>query len=443
MITYRYYHGKGNGPSPGADAEQIFKHLADLLLHENNLDKSLDLLKRQGVKERGKGFPLKGVQDFLEEVRRRKRELEDSMISSNPSKMEDLKRLEKLENELRRASWGLDLDKVNPQAIQEILGEEGHELWKYLSGVPRLLEIEGFIEKQGSKFTLTPKGMRRIGGEALQSIFASLKRDAMGDHEIHFHGDGLNLRLEESRPYRFGDPLHLNLGQTFMNTLQRQGHSSFTPGRKPPLTLHPEDFEVFQTEKRVRSSVVLMLDMSGSMARDEKFFAAKKVALALHTLMQSHFPQDRLHLLGFSSYARVLKIQNLPYLSWDLDNPYTNMEEGLLLAKSLLQREHTPNKQIILVSDGEPTAHLEGAKVFFQFPPHAKTLAKTMRMFQKCASCGIHLNIFMLSREAQRIEFIQQILRLNRGRVFYTTPHSLGKYLLVDFLSMKCKWITP
>jgi uncharacterized protein with von Willebrand factor type A (vWA) domain len=207
--------------------------------------------------------------------------------------------------------------------------------------------------------------------------------------------------------------------------------------------MRPEDFEVYQTEKTTRSAIVLMLDMSGSMARDEKFTAAKKVALALHTLLHSQFPKDRLYLIGFSSYARSLKSKDLAFLSWDMDNPYTNMEEGLLLAKSLLQREHTPNKQIILVSDGEPTAHLEGAKVFFQFPPHAKTLAKTMRMFQKCASCGIHLNIFMLSREAQRIEFIQQILRLNRGRVFYTTPHSLGKYLLVDFLSMKCKWITP
>jgi uncharacterized protein with von Willebrand factor type A (vWA) domain len=184
-----------------------------------------------------------------------------------------------------------------------------------------------------------------------------------------------------------------------------------------------------------------MLDMSGSMARDEKFFAAKKVALALHTLIQTYFPQDRLHLVGFSSYARPLKGKDLACLNWDLDNPYTNMEEGLMLAKSLLRREHAPNKQIILVSDGEPTAHKEGGKVFFQFPPHPRTLARTLLEFKKCASCGISLNIFMLGQEAPLLQFVQQVSKVNRGRAFYTTPNNLGHYLLVDFLSQKRKWI--
>ncbi len=184
-----------------------------------------------------------------------------------------------------------------------------------------------------------------------------------------------------------------------------------------------------------------MLDMSGSMARDEKFFAAKKVALALHTLIQTQFPQDRLHLVGFSSYARALKSKDLPCLNWDLDNPYTNMEEGLMLAKSFLKREHAPNKQIILVSDGEPTAHRENGKVFFQFPPHPKTLAKTLLEFKKCAAHGINLNIFMLGQDAHLVQFVQEISKVNRGRAFYTTPNNLGHYLFVDFLAQKRKWI--
>ena len=226
-----------------------------------------------------------------------------------------------------------------------------------------------------------------------------------------------------------------------MNTLNRQAFSQSRSKAGRILDLQPDDFEVYRTEKRTRTAVVLMLDMSGSMARDEKFFAAKKVAMALHTLMQTQFPNDRLHLIGFSSYARAIKSKELPCLNWDLDNPYTNMEEGLILAKSLLNREHTPNKQIIMVSDGEPTAHRENGKVFFQFPSHPKTLAKTMLEFKKCAAAGIKLNIFMLGQDAHLLQFVQQISKMNHGRAFYTTPNNLGRYLLVDFLSQRRKWI--
>ena len=442
MIGYRYFSGKKPVPVKGADAEDILEHLSDLLLHENDIGKSLDLLKQQGIKKNEEGQSLQGIHDFLEEVRRLKQKLQDSLSSSNPSAMEELKRLERLEHELRRASWGLDLEKINDQEIRELLGEQSYQLWNTLKAIPRLLEVNGYIEKLGAKFTLTPKGMRKIGQRALQDIFTSLTRDALGNHQTHFRGNGITLLLEESKRYQFGDPFHLNLSRTLMNTLSRQAFNAPKPNGGRFLDLRPDDFEVYQTEKRTRSAIALMLDMSGSMARDEKFFAAKKVALALHTLMQTHFPQDRLFLVGFSSYARVLKGKDLPCLNWDLDNPYTNMEEGLILAKSFLNREHAPNKQIILVSDGEPTAHLESGKVFFQFPPHPKTLAKTLHEFKKCASSGINLNIFMLGQDANLMQFVQQVSRVNRGRAFYTTPNNLGKYLLVDFLTQKRKWIT-
>ena len=441
MIGYRYFCGKDPVSSKGTEVEEILKNLSDLLLRENDISKSLDLLKQQGVKEAGESPGLQGIHDFLEEVRRLKQKLQKGTSSSDASDVEELKRLEKLEHELRRASWGLDLEKINAQEIRELLGEQSYQLWNNLKAIPRLLEVEGYIEKLGAKYVLTPKGMRKIGQRALQDIFASLTRDALGNHETHFRGNGINLLLEESKPYQFGDPFHLNLSRTLMNTLGRQVLSSRRPRNGRLLDLRPDDFEVYQTERRTRSAIVLMLDMSGSMARDEKFYAAKKVALALHTLIQTYFPQDRLQLIGFSSYARPLKGQDLPCLNWDLDNPYTNMEEGLMLAKTFLCREAAPNKQIILVSDGEPTAHLEGGRVFFQFPPHPKTLAKTLLEFKKCASCGINLNIFMLGQDAPLLQFVQQVSKVNRGRAFYTTPNNLGQYLLVDFLSRKRKWI--
>ncbi|MBM4332280.1 MAG: hypothetical protein FJ117_13855 [Deltaproteobacteria bacterium] len=441
MIGYRYFYGNKPVYGNSADPEQILDHLTDLVLHENDVNKSLDLLKQQGLKSRKESPGLKGIHDFLEEVRRLKQKLQEAASSGNAQAIEELKRLEKLEHELRRASWGLDLEKINDQEIRELLGEESYQLWNNLKAIPRLLEVNGYIEKLGAKYVLTPKGMRKIGQRALQDIFASLTRDALGNHETHFRGNGFSLLLEESKPYQFGDPFHLNLSRTLMNTLGRQAFSSPGPKGGRFLELQPDDFEIYQTEKRTRAAVALMLDMSGSMARDEKFFAAKKVAMALHTLMQSHFPHDRLHLIGFSSYARALKSKDLPCLNWDLDNPYTNMEEGLILAKSLLNREHTPNKQIIMVSDGEPTAHLENGKVFFQFPAHPQTLAKTLSEFKKCAACGINLNMFMLGQDAHLLQFVQQVSRMNRGRAFYTTPNNLGRYLLVDFLSQKRKWI--
>ncbi len=439
MLRYRYYSGKDDFPSKDSDAQEILDNLSDLLLRENDLSKSLDLLKQQGVKSREEEKGLKGIHDFLEQVRRLKEKIQ-RVASSNAAAAEEMKRLEKLEHELRRASWGLDLDKINAQEIRDLLGEQDYQSWNTLKAMPRLLEADGLVERLEGKYLLTPKGMRKIGQKALRDIFSLLRRDALGNHETHFRGNGTSLLLDESRPYEFGDPFHLNLPQTLMNTLYRE---SLLADRSngSVLHLHPEDFEVYQTEKRTRSAVVLMLDMSGSMARDDKFFAAKKVALALHTLIRFQFPSDKLFLVGFSSFARVLKSKDLPYLNWDLDNPYTNMEEALILAKSLLVREHAPNKQIIMVSDGEPTAHLENGKIFFQFPPHPKTLAKTLAEFKKCAARSINLNLFMLGQDAHLMQFVHQISKVNRGRAFYTTPNNLGKYLLVDFLSQRRKWI--
>ena len=442
MIRYRYYWGKEPlSSSQETNADDILKQLSDMLLRENDISKALDLLKQQGIKQSEECPGLQGIHDFLEQVRRLKQKLQESMSSSDPSALEELKRLEKLEHELRRASWGLDLDKIDAQQIQDLMGEQSYQLWNQIKAMPRLLEMQGYIEKLGAKYELTPKGIRKIGQRALQDIFTSLTKDALGGHQTRLRGTGMSFLLEETRAYQFGDPFHLNMSRTLMNSLERKSRTSYEPEDGRLLELSPEDFEVYQTEKRTRSSIVLMLDMSGSMARDEKFFAAKKVALALNTLIQTQFPQDRLHLVGFSSYARKLKSKDLPCLNWDLDNPYTNMEEGLMLAKSFLHREHAPNKQIILVSDGEPTAHRENGKVFFQFPPHPKTLAKTLLEFKKCAASGINLNIFMLGQDPHLVQFVQEVSKVNRGRAFYTTPNNLGQYLFVDFLSQKRKWI--
>ena len=226
MIGYRYYWGKKPAPSQGADADDILKQLSDFLLRENDVSKALDLLKQQGIKQSDDCQGLQGIHDFLEQVRRLKQKLQESRSSSDPAALEELKRLEKLEHELRRASWGLDLEKIDAQQIQELLGEESYQLWNQIKAMPRLLEVQGYLEKLGEKYELTPKGMRKIGQRAMQDIFTSLTRDALGTHQTRLRGSGVSFLLEDTKPYQFGDPFHLNLSRTLMNSLGRKSRTA-------------------------------------------------------------------------------------------------------------------------------------------------------------------------------------------------------------------------
>jgi uncharacterized protein with von Willebrand factor type A (vWA) domain len=156
------------------------------------------------------------------------------------------------------------------------------------------------------------------------------------------------------------------------------------------------------------------------------------VALALESLIRTKFPRDNLTIIGFSSWARSLPLEELPSLQWDNENPYTNMEEGFLFAERYLSRQKGKNRQIILISDGEPTAHQENGYLFFQFP-----LQKTLQMAKYCAMKGITINTFMLGKKKDVAEFVNQLARVNRGRIFFTDSDNLGKYVLVDYLTQK------
>jgi len=188
-----------------------------------------------------------------------------------------------------------------------------------------------------------------------------------------------------------------------------------------------------------RSATVLMLDLSLSMPMRGNFQAAKKVAIALDNLIRSQYPKDSLYIVGFSSYARQIKKESLSYMSWDEFDPYTNMQHGFYLARKLLSKELCSNKQVILISDGEPTAHFEGEEVYFQYPPSLRTLQLTLREVRKCTQKGIVINTFMLESGRFLGAFVTQMARLNKGRVFFTSADSLGEYLLVDYIGNKRK----
>ena len=199
-----------------------------------------------------------------------------------------------------------------------------------------------------------------------------------------------------------------------------------------------EDFEVERTENIVRSSTVLMLDLSLSMPMRDNFLPAKKVAMALHSLISSQYPRDFLGIVGFSEVAREVKPEQLPEVSWDFVYG-TNMQHGFMLARQMLAR-HSGTKQIIMVTDGEPTAHVdEDGRPFFSYPPARATVEKTLEQVMRATREGIRINTFMLDATSYLTNFIEQISKMNGGRAFFTTPETLGDYVLVDFVEHKRK----
>ncbi len=250
----------------------------------------------------------------------------------------------------------------------------------------------------------------------------------MGRHEVDPSGVG-HERSYETKPYEFGDPFNLNIERTVRNALRRTGGGT-------PVHLHPDDFEIERTETLTRSSTVLMLDLSLSMPMRDNFLAAKKVAMALHSLISSQFPRDFLGIVGFSEVARELKAEQLPEVSWDFVYG-TNMQHAFLLSRRMLARQ-SGTRQIIMITDGEPTAHIMGnGQVFFQYPPVQETVDATLTEVQRCTREGIRINTFMLDATSYLKAFVEQLTNLNRGRAFFTTPETLGDYVLVDFIEQK------
>jgi len=343
--------------------------------------------------------------------------------------MEMLQKMDKLETQLRESRQNRSLDEVDAQLLKELVGDEAAQELERLRNMNRVLEEAGYIRWKDNKYELTPRGMRKIGQNALEDIFDQLRKDRIGGHRLDQMTAG-GERIEETKKYEYGDDLHLHLQKTIMNALHRQ------PG-KPPMKLSTEDFEVFKTEGLTRTATVLMLDLSLSMPMRGNFQAAKQVALALDGLISSQYPQDSLYMVGFSSYGRQLKKEEISYMSWDEFDPYTNIQHGLYVARQLLAKERSSNKQIIMVTDGEPTAHVEDGTIFFQYPPSLRTLQLTLREVRNCTQKGIVINTFMLESGRYLSNFVTQMARINKGRVFYTRADSLGQYLLVDYISNK------
>jgi uncharacterized protein with von Willebrand factor type A (vWA) domain len=340
--------------------------------------------------------------------------------------LHDLGDLDQLEQLLRSASNPGALAEVDVERARQLLGDDAALSLERMSQVAKMLEEAGLIEHREGRYELTPRGIRKIGQNALAELFQRLTRDTTGRHELERLGAG-HERAFSSKPYEFGDPFNLDIHRTVRNAVTRCGKGT-------PVRLVPDDFEVEETEALNRASTVLMLDVSLSMPMRDNFLAAKKVAMALHSLISSQFPRDFLGMVTFSKVARELRPEHLPEVSWDFDYG-TNMQHGLMLSRRLLARQ-TGTKQVIMITDGEPTAHFEPGmdQPFFSYPPVPETVEATLREVNRCTREGIRINTFMLDASSYLKAFVEKLTQLNRGRAFFTTPETLGDYVLVDFI---------
>ena len=353
-----------------------------------------------------------------------------------------LQALDALEDQLNAVESPADLGGLDQDDVRELLGPESARDLAALDEMARRLEEAGYLSRKGDRLELTPRGSRRIGQKVLDDLFARLSRDAFGGHRIDRMGRG-GEREETTKPYEFGDPFHLDIRGTIENALRRPENA---PAERlargePGVRLSPADFEVFRTEQLTRSSTVLLVDMSRSMLLRGCFVAAKKVAVALDTLIRTQFPHDDLSVIGFAYYARELRPEALAELTWHGYEYGTNLQHGLMLARRILNRQHGGDRQVVVITDGEPTAHFENGQVEFSYPPTRRTIQETLREVQRCTRDGITINTFMLERSRALAEFVALVTRLNRGRAFYATPEHLGEYVLVDFVAGRTRGV--
>ena len=331
------------------------------------------------------------------------------------------------------------------------------ELEDEIPEIIELLQKEGLIEKdQDGQWRVTPRGVRRIQDKSLEDLFQTFRRDSLGRHDTPEKGEG-SVVLEDTRQYVYGDSLaNLDLHETLKNAYIRQGGGV-------PIRLGSEDYVVHETEFQTRCATVVLIDMSGSMGRYGKYYTTKKVALALQAMVRARYPQDSLQMIGFYTFTSLLNERQLlnsapkpvslfdsrVHMRFDLDHPprrvpqhFTNIHAGLRLARSVLSRQQASNKQIIVITDGEPTAHIEGREVVLIYPPAEKTAMHTLAEVRNCANAGIRVSSFALIEDyfyLGLVNFVEEMARVSRGVAAYCSTDEIGNLVFDSFVGGRRK----
>ncbi len=342
----------------------------------------------------------------------------------------ELADLADLENAFGQDYPGASLDDIDEDAVRRAFGRQAVDDVEALRRIERELERQGYLARSGGRLELTPKAVRRLGDTALRRIFTDMSFGGRGgDHDQRDAGQAGEL-TGTTRPWEFGDEQPLDVPATVRNALLRGGGED-SGGR---IKLAARDFEVAETERRTAAVVSLLVDLSYSMQLRGTWAAAKQTALALHALLRSRFPQDAIQVVGFSNYARELRETDLAGLGWDMVQG-TNLHHALMIAGRHIDRHPEHEPVVLIVTDGEPTAHLQrDGRSWFDWPPSPETLELTLAEVDKMTRRHAALNIFMLADDARLTAFVDNVAKRNRGRVLQAAPERLGEYVIRDFL---------
>ena len=390
-----------------APARREFEHLLEEFDNVRALD---DFQRRYG--ELFQGPQSLGYDDALALMRmvQQLKQLEEHLLSGN-------------------------LDRVDRDAIEALLGPQAAQDFRTLQQMVSMLTQAGLVATRGTRLQLSPKGVRKLGALALRDIYQGLWRDRPGSHQIDHRGL-YEVRPDATRTYQYGDALNLDLVGTLKKSLARRAGT--------PLTIEPGDFVVYDTTYGTSTSTVLLLDMSWSMSWEGRFAAAKKVALALESLVRTRYPRDYFGIVGFFTRAVELQVKDLPEASWNMGDPFTNLQDGLRLASDLLGRHPSRNQHIIVITDGQPTAYFSRGRLYCEWPLSfggisMRAAQETLKEVERVTRRGITINTFMLDDSASLRAFVERMTRINKGRALYTRPDHLGEYLLVDYIGRRRK----
>lgn len=436
-------YGDMFGPNPPKSLEELTQQMASQMAQMQSLFNSLPEGLRQELQEMlsaafedeelaAELAELQANLDFFASDDRPSYEFSgdaDVPLEQAMQLMDELQKMDAVQQQLEDVGKSGSLEDVDAETLEAILGPEGRQELEKLRELERRLEEAGYLKRQGDRLELTAKGVRKIGSKVLHDIFNRLRIGRHGGHRVDRRGIGIEARLD-TKAYEFGDHFSLDLQQSLMNAVQRQGKGA-------PVRVLPEDFEVYREENLNQCSTVLMLDQSRSMGLNGCFDAAKKVALALHSLIKMQYPKDNLHVIGFAEYASELLHEDIPSSSWGSYYPGTNMHHALMIARRLLSRSRHGQRQVLMVTDGEPTAHLEQNLAFFNYPPTWRTIEQTLQEVKRCTREGIVINTFMMEQDPYLMRFVQEITKINRGRAFFSSPRHLGQYVVTDYLNNK------
>ncbi len=323
---------------------------------------------------------------------------------------------------------GASLDDIDEELVQRALGRQAVDDMARLRQIERELQKQGYLERGPQGLQLTARALRRLGSTALRRVFAQLGSRGRGGHDVRDAGAAGEV-TGASREWRFGDEQPLDVVRSIKNAVLRNG-----PG---PVRMQPEDFEIVETERRSSAAVALLVDMSYSMELRGTWGEAKTTAMALHALISTKYPQDHIEIIGFSDYAHIMQPRELVEHSWSRVQG-TNLQHALMIARRHLAKHRSSEPVILVITDGEPTAHVApDGFADFAWPPSRETIAATLAEVERCTRSGATINVFMLDDEPRLVEFMQEVSRRNGGRLFTPKRGALGEFVVADYLDRR------